>query len=121
MDGGILLLSRDDEIAAAWGFTGIMQHWNRKHAQAAYIPSIFQTPPPEYAYGPKVLLCERTDFSLFLQAAASGIIYYDPAIKVEMSPTGKPIIKRRSQFRIKHSQLTTMYHHNETVNLAETD
>lgn len=117
MEGGITLLSRNDEVAAQWGFTSIMQHWNRKHAQAAYVPSIFQTPPPEYAYGPKVLLCERTDFTLFLKAIADGVIYYDPAIKVEGASSTKPKIKRRSQFRINHKQLTTMYHHSETVNL----
>ena len=117
MEGGIVLLSRNDEIAALWSFTGIMQHWNRKHAQAAYVPSIFQTPPPEYAYGPRVLLCERTDFTLFLKAIASGVIYYDPAIKVEGSSSAKPKIKRRSQFRIKHDQLTTMYHQYEVVDL----
>lgn len=119
MEGGIVLLSRKDEVAALWSFTGIMKHWNRKHAQAAYVPSIFQTPPPEYAYGPKVLLCERTDFTLFLKAVAAGVVYYDPGIKIEGVSTAKPKIKPRSQFRIKHSQLTTMYHQSEVVGLAE--
>ncbi|ETN98872.1 hypothetical protein RFI_38615 [Reticulomyxa filosa] len=83
MSGGMLLISRKEEIAAQWGFVDIMQHWNRKHSQAAYVPSLFRTPPPEYYYGAKVLLCEQTDFSLFLKAVASGIIYYDPGIKIE--------------------------------------
>lgn len=117
LGGGIVLLSRKDEVAALWSFTGIMKHWNRKHAQAAYIPSIFQTPPPEYAYGPKVLLCEHTDFILFLKAVAAGVIYYDPAIKIEGASGKAPIIKRRSQFRIKHSQLTAIYYQHEVVNL----
>ena len=117
LDGGIVLLSRNDEVAALWSFTDIMKHWNRKHAQAAYIPSIFQTPPPKYAYGPKVLLCEHTDFILFLKAVATGVIYYDPAIKIEGASGKTPVIKRRSQFRIKHSQLTEMYHQHEVVSL----
>ncbi len=121
MDGGLTLLSRDDEVAALWGFTGIMKHWNRKHAQAAYMPSLFRTPPPEYSYGHKVLLCEETDFSLFLKAVASGVVYYDPAIKMENAASDKPQIKRRSQFRIKHSHLTDMYHRNETVVLQGRD
>lgn len=116
--GGIVLLSRSDEVAASWNFADIMKHWNRKHAQAAYIPSLFQTPPPEYSYGPKVLLCEQTDFSLFLKAIAAGVIYYDPGIKMEGTASAKPVIKRRSQFRIKHEHLTDMYHQSEVVEVS---
>lgn len=118
MNGGIVLLSKNDDIAALWGFTGIMKHWNRKHAQAAYVPSLFQTPPPQYSYGPRVLLCEKTDFTLFLKAIADGVIYYDPAIKVEGASGSAPTIKRRSQFRIRHEQLTTMYHRSEATDLS---
>jgi hypothetical protein len=100
MDGGMALVSGEDEVAAMWAFTGIMQHWNRKHAQAAYVPSLFRSPPPEYSYGPRILLCEQTDFSLFLKAVASGVVYYDPGIKMEKASSPKPVIKRRSQFRI---------------------
>ena len=32
LDGGIVLLDRDDNLAASWGFWGIIAHWNRKHA-----------------------------------------------------------------------------------------
>jgi hypothetical protein len=50
-NGGIVLLDDADEVAAFWRFTGIIEHWNRKHAQAAYMPSLFRTPPPEYSFG----------------------------------------------------------------------
>ncbi len=118
MDGGMALVSGKGEVAALWQFTGIMKHWNRKHAQAAYVPSLFRTPPPEYSYGPKVLLCEQTDFSLFLKAVASGIVYYDPGIKMEKASSTKPAIKRRSQFRIRHHDLMNIYHQSETVALS---
>jgi hypothetical protein len=118
MDGSINLMSRNDEMAASWSFKGIMQHWNRKHAQAAYLPCLFHAPPPEYAYGAKVLFCEQTDFILFMKALASGKIYYDPAVKIENLSLAHPSIKRRSQFRIKHPQVVEVYHHNETVALA---
>jgi hypothetical protein len=52
-----------------------------------------------------VLLCEQTDFSLFLRAVASGVIYYDQAIKLEQASALSPAIKRRSQFQIRHDQL----------------
>lgn len=117
LTGGIMLLDRDEEPAAIWSFTGMMQHWNRKHAQAAYVPSLFRTPPPEYAYGPRVLLCEQTDFLLFLKAFTTGVVYYDPAVKLEAASTATPKLKRRSQFRVKHHQITQMYHSHEEVDL----
>jgi hypothetical protein len=118
MDGGILLLDQDERVAASWSFKGVMAHWNRKHAQAAYVPSLFRTPPPEYAYGPRVLLCEQTDFILFLEAFATGVVYYDPAIKMEDASTARPGIKRRSQFRMRHAQIAQMYRKSESVSLA---
>lgn len=118
VNGGILLLSRKDEVAAFWKFTGLMEHWNRKHAQAAYVPSLFRTPPPEYAYGPRILLCEQTDFSLFLKAVSNCVVYYDPAIKMEQASLDKPVIKRRSQFRVRHDLLGEMYYKHEYVTLG---
>ncbi len=117
LDGGIALLDRDGEVAALWRYTGILEHWKRKHAQAAYVPSLFRAPPPEYHFGPKVMLCEETDLTLFLRAIASGTIYYDPAIKLEKDGTPDMKIKRRSQFRIRHDQLDSMYHQTEIVEL----
>ena len=117
MNGGIVLLDRRDNVAAMWKYTGIIEHWNRKHAQAAYVPSLFRTPPPEYRYGPQILLCEQTDLTLFLNAVASSVVYYDPAIKAVGLESTNPAIKRRSQFRIKHDMLTQMYHKNEIAAL----
>ncbi|WGM46585.1 hypothetical protein KOAAANKH_01456 [Brevundimonas sp. NIBR10] len=119
MDGGLALITKDGEEAATWSFSGLIAHWNRKHAQAAYVPSIFRTPPPEYAYGPQVLLCEQTDFILFLKAFSAGKVYYDPALKLETTSSGRKTLHRRSQFRIQHSNLTQMYHRNEIVSLVQ--
>ncbi|WP_417231773.1 MvaI/BcnI family restriction endonuclease [Brevundimonas sp.] len=118
MNGGLALISTDGEEAATWSFSGLMAHWNRKHAQAAYVPSLFRTPPPEYSYGSQVLLCEQTDFILFLEAFAAGKVYYDPALKLEKNASGKQVFKKRSQFRVQHSNLTQMYHRHEIINLA---
>ena len=117
LDGALSIVDGQEEIAASWSFKGMMAHWNRKHAQAAYVPSLFRTPPPEYSYGPSVLLCEKTDFLLFLKAFASGSVYYDPAIKVEEASSEKPKIKRRSQFRVAHADLPRLYERHEVVAL----
>ncbi len=100
LNGSICLVDQDGNIAASWGFAGVMNHWNRKHAKAAYVPSMMQFPPPEYHYGPQVQLCEETDVLLLLAAFAAGDAYYDPGIKMEGMNAGKPKTKRRSQFRI---------------------
>lgn len=115
LDGSIALIDRCDVVAASWSFKGMMAHWNRKHAQAAYVPSLFQTPPPEYRYGPRVLLCEETDFLLFLSAFTSGVVYYDPALKLENASHPEAALKPRSQFRVKHKQLTQLYRRSEVI------
>ena len=117
LDGALTLVDGNEDIAASWSFKGLMAHWNRKHAQAAYVPSLFRTPPPEYSYGPSVLLCEQTDFLLFLSAFAAGSVYYDPGIKIENASSERPLIKRRSQFRVAHGDLHRLYKGHEVVSL----
>ncbi len=109
MDGSILLVDRHDTIAASWGFKGVIAHWNRKHAKAVYVPSLMRNPPPQYQYGAVVQLCEGTDVLMLIRALASGTVYYDPGIKMENASNANPNIKKRSQFRVKHSQLGTLY------------
>lgn len=118
LGGGIMLVDRNGVVAASWTFKDMMAHWNRKHAQAAYVPSLSRSPPPEYSYGAQVLMCEQTDFILFLKAFAVGAIYYDPAIKIENVSSLRPVIKRRSQFRVNHTRLTDIYHTSETVQIT---
>ncbi len=62
-----------------------------------------------------------TDFTLFLLQVEKGTIYYDPGIKLELAIQGKrkQNIKRRSQFRIKSGNLTTLYKENEVIELNE--
>lgn len=117
MNGGIHLVARDDAVAAAWHFSAIMEHWNRKHAKAVYVPSLTKAPPPYYSYGNVVQLCEETDFLLFLAGVAAGAVYYDPALKIERASTAKPETKWRSQFRVRHSQLGSLYHHQTDYDL----
>lgn len=114
-DGSIALIDRASKVAANWSFKGMMQHWNKKHAQAAYVPSLFREPPPEYSYGPRILLCEQTDFILFLKAMSSGVVYYDPAIKIISG--SEPDKKRRSQFRVKQKQITELYYRSEMFDI----
>lgn len=108
--GGIALVDASGNEAAVWRFDGLIRHWNRKHRQAAYVPSLMKTEPArEYRYGQTVRLGDGTDFLLFLKSFATGVIYYDPGIKLEKASSSRPESKRRSQFRIKSADLGTLY------------
>jgi len=115
VDGRIALIDPEGVVAASWDFKGVIAHWNRKHAKAVYVPSLMRAPPPEYIFGSRVELCEGTDVLLLLQALASGAVYYDPGIKMEKADTLAPMTKRRSQFRVRHSDLSGLYQTSEIV------
>lgn len=117
-DGRIVLLDRNDEEAASWSFSSILLHWNRKHNQACYVPSLSEkTQGRKYKYGDRIILGTGTDFQLFLTQLTLGNIYYDPGIKMEHI-TETPITKRRSQFRIKERYLSSLYKTSEIVMLT---
>lgn len=109
MTGAIRLIAPDGEEAAAWPYTNLIDHWNRKHARAAYIPSVFRDDPISYAYGSIIMLYENTDFLRFLSAIDAGSIVYDPGLKIEAASSPAPRMKRRSQFRIRQALLPALY------------
>jgi hypothetical protein len=117
--GRIALVDAHDNEAASWSFASMLIHWNRKHNQACYVPSLSRaTPTRQYCYGYRLVLGAGTDFLLFLRQMAEGNIYYDPGIKMEAAST-KPRIKKRSQFRIKSEYLSTLYVNNEIIDIIE--
>lgn len=116
-NGKIVLFDNEENEAAAWSFSSLLLHWNRKHNQACYVPSISEkTTERKYKYGGKVILGTGTDFQLFLKEMQMGHVYYDPGIKMENVST-VPRIKRRSQFRIKSVYLNNLYKTSELVAL----
>lgn len=120
-NGRIALVDIDGNEAASWSFSSMLLHWNRKHNQACYVPSLSEKiNERKYKYGNKIILGTGTDFQLFLQQMAVGNIYYDPGIKMENVST-RPKIKKRSQFRIKSKFLSELYIDNEIVTLPIDD
>ena len=118
-NGRIALVDIEGNETASWSFSSMLLHWNRKHNQACYVPSLFGTDNErQYKYGNNIILGTGTDFQLFLGQMAKGNIYYDPGIKMENVST-KPKIKRRSQFRIKSQYLPNLYNHNEIIDITE--
>jgi len=119
--GFIGLADSSDNFASKWTFSKLLQHWKRKHAKAAYVPSvanIYLGNQRAYRYCNVVRLFEGTDIVRLLSAFAQQAIYYDPGINMKFAST-KPIIKRRSQFRIKSSSLKLLYQHEETIDLLK--
>ena len=117
-DGVLQLVDDGGVVAASWTFGKLMNHWNGKHAQAVYVPAEGRVEPARaYRYGPRVRMGEGTDFLLLLRAFGCGAAYYDPGIKLEKVSTASPEPKKRSQFRIKSSDLAALYHRMEVVDL----
>lgn len=116
-NGRIALVDTDGIETACWSFSSMLLHWNRKHNQACYVPSLSENNEVrKYKYGNQIILGMGTDFQLFLKQMAIGNIYYDPGIKMENVST-KPKIKKRSQFRMKSQFLGNLYKDNEIVTL----
>lgn len=109
-NGVLALVDNRDTVAAEWSFAHLLGIWNRKHAQAVYVPALVAHEPVlQYRYGARVRLAEGTDFTRLVHALASGLVYFDPGIKMEGASSNTPLIKQRSQFRAKSSDLQTLY------------
>ena len=110
-NGRMALLDSRGIEAASWTFAGLMEHWNRKHNQAVYVPSLSRVHRgiKQYCYGNMVRLGQGTDFLKFLNAVAAGVVYYDPGLKLENASSHRPVLKKRSQFRIASRSLVGLY------------
>ena len=99
-----------------WSFEGLLLKWNKKHAQAAYVPyKSNKIDPPAYQYASPTLMGEGTNFNLYLSALSAGLVMFDPASKVMNASTKTSTVKARSQFRISVKKLSDLYQKFESV------
>jgi hypothetical protein len=121
LSGSISLLGEHNEVAAEWSYEKLLAHWNKKHAQAAYVDYDRQTIGGNYwySYHNRVYLGIGTDFLKFLKAVSSRAVYYDPGIKMEAASSPKPKVKKRSQFRVSFKNISSLYDSWEVVNLDD--
>lgn len=118
VDGAVELLTDAGHCAAAWSFGRLMLGWNKKHAQAAYVPyESEKIAAPAYRYNSPVLLGEGTDFIRYLTALCSGQVILDPGSKVMNASTINSTVKARSQFRIPVRHLVGLYQRFEPINI----
>ena len=116
-NGSIALLSPQQEVAVSWSFAKIMNHWKKKHAQAAFVPCLKRD--LEYCFGSVIKLGKGASFQQLLSAFANGHVYYDPGINLKYASTNKPKSKKRSQFRVSHKNIGGLYQTFESVQLPE--
>jgi hypothetical protein len=109
VSGAIQLIDSDGNEAATWGFSGLLTHWNKKHAFAAYVPYTMNNDGPKYQFNSPVLMGENTDFSKYLSALYDGAIVFDPGSSISAPINGKSLVKARSQFRTNIKQLSMLY------------
>jgi hypothetical protein len=121
-DGYIGIADQRGNLASAWTFPKLIDHWKRKHAKAAYIPSLSKYKSDKlrlYSYCQNIRLFEGTSFNHLLKAIMHSHIYYDPGINLKKASSKKPETKRRSQFRIKSCALFGLYDSQENIDLID--
>lgn len=113
---GVTLVDDNGIEAAIWGYASIVEHWKRKHAQAAYVPSLSRREPAmQYRYSRYVGLGVGTGLTRLLAAIAEGTIIYDPGVIMKNASAATRSIKRRSQFRVMANNLNKLYENFELV------
>lgn len=118
-DGMIALKDIHGGLVSGWSFAKLLEHWQRKHAKAAYVPVRSQKlPTAAFEYGNLVHFAEGTRFGMFLRAMSAGFVVYDPGIKSEQLPDGRWKAKARSQFRIDFRSLGELYDEFELVDVS---
>lgn len=115
--GGFALLDEAGNAAAVWNFSGLIEHWNRKHNRAAYVPYRLNPTTGKFAYSGKISVGEGTDFNRFLDALSAGLVNYDPGIKLEDATKVIGRVKARSQLRIGTKNLPALYTTFETFSV----
>lgn len=116
VNGAVELLTDDGDCEAAWSFAQLLIKWNKKHAQAAYVPyESEKVSAPTYRYFSPTLMGEGTDFNRYLAALCSGKVIFDPGSKVMNASSQKSTVKARSQFRMSVSNLPDLYQKFEPV------
>ena len=111
---GVTLHDASGNDAASWSYASLIEHWKKKHERAVYVRSMKRstTEAPsgtQFSYSTRVSLGEGASTSRLLRALCAGVVYYDPAIKMENPTTTRRPLKRRSQFRVKLGLLSELY------------
>jgi len=115
---GVALIDSKGAVAAMWDYSQIFQRWNKKHANAAYIPSTFRkTTCKQHKYSALISLGSGTDPIMFLKAIVNGHVYFDPGINMKNISTPNSKVHYRGPFRIPYTELKHLYKEYKTIRL----
>ncbi len=118
VSGGVMLYDAQGRLSAGWSFSGLISHWGRKHASAAYIPYDKNgLVPPSYFYKNPIYIGEGTAFEFYLKALHDGKVIYDPGTKLSHAATQHSQVKARNQFRVAFKDLVGLYRTFDSVAL----
>lgn len=106
LNGTLALMGQAGDVAAGWRISDLVDHWARKHEQAAFVPVFARNAPRRYQYGSTIKLGVGTDAIKLLTALHDGGMYLDPGVRFEPG-IRKP--KKRNQFRVRHPYLKNLY------------
>ncbi|MCC8361016.1 MvaI/BcnI family restriction endonuclease [Salinimicrobium sediminilitoris] len=116
-DGRVVLLDNRDEIAAGWSFSKLLDHWEKKHANACYVPVIRDG--SRYAFGNNIILGLRTSFLHFITALNYGIVKYDPGNNIKFKNGAIIEKKQRNQFRMSSSYIGGLYNEIKEIDIIK--
>ena len=107
-------------LAAGWSYLKLLEHWQRKHNRAAYIPYLREDEDGDtiVEFGPLITLGISTSFGLFLQAFQDSKAVYDPGDKATLK-NGKWTPHSRSQFRINLNDIAAIYQEVREVDIHD--
>lgn len=104
----VVLIDDENNIAAGWSLSRLMNNWGAKHNEAVYISAsksdntnadqVAEGYAYEVTFEPKVIWCKETSAERLLKAINDGWIFLDPAPKLVPSDPSKN--KRRAQWRV---------------------
>lgn len=109
-------------LIAGWSYLKLLEHWQRKHNRAAYVPYLREDRNGETTveFGSLITLGISTSFGLFLQAFKDGKVVYDPGDKATLN-NGRWNPHPRSQFRINLSDIMAIYQEVEEIDIHDID
>ena len=102
------LLDEKNKLAAGWSLERLLNCWGAKHNEVVYVPAsrtdatdtddIREGYKYRVSFDNKILWCRKTSVDRLFQAIHSGVIFLDPAPKLNISDKSQS--KRRSQWRV---------------------
>lgn len=96
-----LVQAAEDKLIAAWSLQRLAGGWARKHAFAVYVPAEAHKTKNQYRFNRPLFFCAGTSIWKFMEAVATGLVYYDPAHVIYEDGRAK----QRPQWRISTSRL----------------